>query len=223
MGGASARALAVEVEKLGMQRPVLARCDKLVRANLCGSGVPQTGCQPGGAQQLELSFSFGAEEKDGLQVLWEDGERLFCRGWRANSEGGRDAVLAVLPSAERPLPASLRRFAHEYALRDELDSGWAARPLALAREGGRTALLLEDPGGEPLERLIRGPMETGRFLGLAVGVAAALGQAHQRDLVHKDVKPANILVNCADGRIRLTGFGVASRLPRERRRPSRPN
>jgi serine/threonine protein kinase len=34
--------------------------------------------------------------------------------------------------------------------------------------------------------------------------------------VHKDVKPAHVLVNCADGEVRLTGFGIASRLPRER-------
>ena len=60
------------------------------------------------------------------------------------------------------------------------------------------------------------------MLHLAVGIAAALGNAHQRGLVHKDVKPANILVNCADGRTRLTGFGIASRLPRERQAPEPP-
>ena len=134
----------------------------------------------------------------------------------------RSTVLAVLPAAERPLPASLDRLAHEYGLRDELDAAWAARPLALVREGGRTALLLEDPDGEPLERLVGEPMEVGRFLRLAIGIAAALGKAHQRGLVHKDVKPANILVNCADGRTRLTGFGIASRLPRERQAPEPP-
>ena len=131
-------------------------------------------------------------------------------------------MLVVLPAAERPLPATLERLAHEYALRDELDAAWAARPLALLREGGRTALLLEDPGGEPLERLIGAPMEAGRFLRLAIGIAAALGKAHQRGLVHKDIKPANILVNCADGQTRLTGFGIASRLPRERQAPEPP-
>ena len=62
-------------------------------------------------------------------------------------------------------------------------------------------------------------MEGGGFLRLAVGIATALGKAHQRGLVHKDVKPANILVNCADGLTWLTGFGIASRLPRERQAP----
>jgi PAS domain S-box-containing protein len=162
---------------------------------------------------LERSFPFG---KDGLQVLWADGERVFCRGWRPDGDGGRSSALAVLPAAERPPQAILHRLTHEYELRDELDTAWAARPLALVGEGGRTTLLLEDPGGEPLARLIGTPMETGRFLRLAVDLVAALGKAHQRGLVHKDIKPANILVNCADGHVRLTGFGIASRLPRER-------
>ena len=59
-------------------------------------------------------------------------------------------------------------------------------------------------------------MEVGRFLRLAIGVAAALGKVHQRGLIHKDIKPANILVNTASGEVRLTGFGIASRLMRER-------
>ena len=65
-------------------------------------------------------------------------------------------------------------------------------------------------------------MEPGRFLRLAIGVAAAVGKAHQHGLVHKDIKPTNILVNCADGRTRLTGFGIASLLPRERQAPEPP-
>ena len=164
---------------------------------------------------MSPSFQFDADGVSDLQVLWEDGERVFCRGWRADGEGGRSAVLAVLLAAEPP-PAALDRLTHEYELRDALDAAWAARPLALSREGGRTVLLLEDPGGEPLERLIGAPTDTGRFLRLAIGIVAALGKTHQRGLVHKDIKPANILVNGATGEVRLTGFGIASRLPRER-------
>ena len=159
---------------------------------------------------------------DSCQVLWRDGDRVFRRGWRLGDDGERSAVLVVTPATEHPSPSILDRLAHEYELRDALDAAWAARPLALSREGGRTSLLLEDPGGEPLGGLIGAPMDTGRFLRLAIGIAAAIGGAHQRGLVHKDIKPANILVNCADGRTRLTGFGIASRLPRERQPPEPP-
>ena len=59
---------------------------------------------------------------------------------------------------------------------------------------GRTMLLLEDPGGEPLDRLLGRPMEIGRFLRFAIGLSTALRQVHERGLIHKDIKPANMLV-----------------------------
>ena len=156
------------------------------------------------------------------QVLWEDGERVFCRGWRLGDDGNPSAVLVVLPATERPSPSSLDRLAHEYGLKDELDGTWAVQPLELVRDGGRTMLILEDPGGEPLDRLLSGPMEVGPFLRLAIGIAKAVGKVHGRDLVHKDIKPANIVVNRATGTVKLTGFGIASRLARERRSPEPP-
>jgi serine/threonine protein kinase len=125
-------------------------------------------------------------------------------------------VLAVLLAAEHPSPASLDRLTHEYDLKDELVDAGAARPLELVHEHGRPMLVLEDPGGEPLEGLLGAPMESGCFLHLAIGIATALGKVHRRGLVHKDIKPGNIIVNHASEEVRLTGFGIATRLPRER-------
>ena len=173
-------------------------------------------------RESPVSFPFGYQTEDELQVLWADRERVFCREWRPNADGGRNSVLLVLPAAEHPSPSTLERLAHEYELRDELDGAWAVRPLAFICERGRTMLVLEDPGGEPLDKLLGLPMEMGRFLHLAVGIAMALGKAHQRGLVHKDIKPANVLVTCGDGQARLTCFGIASRLPRERQAPEPP-
>ena len=77
-------------------------------------------------------------------------------------------------------------------------------------------LVLTDPGGEPLERLLESPLELPLFLRLAVSLSAALGRLHGRGLIHKDIKPAHVLVDGASGQAWLTGFGIASRAPRER-------
>jgi PAS domain S-box-containing protein len=154
-----------------------------------------------------------------FETLREDEEFVLERG-----QGDRDlsAILVVAPVSEHPVPGILERLEHEYALRAELDSDWAAQPLTLARREGRSMLVLEDPGGEPLDRLLGEPMELSRFLRFAVGLAAALGKLHQQGLIHKDIKPANVLVNSDTGECWLIGFGLASRLARERQVPDPP-
>ena len=84
------------------------------------------------------------------------------------------------------------------------------------REHGQTTLFVEFSGGVPLNRLIGQPMEIGPFLRLAAAMASALGRLHGRGLIHKDIKPSNVIVDSATERVWLTGFGIASRLPRER-------
>ena len=127
----------------------------------------------------------------------------------------------MLPASEQPTPTTLDRLAHEYSLKDELDGAWAVRPLELVRDRGQTILVLEDPGGEPLSGHLGAPMEVGTFPAPRCRCSGALGKVHQRGLIHKDIKPANILVTAAE-EVRLTGFGIASRLPRERQSPEPP-
>jgi PAS domain S-box-containing protein len=168
---------------------------------------------------MSSPFQLSPGGDNGLEVLWEDGDRIFCRGWRVRADGSRESTLVVLPAAEHPSALTLDRLAHEFNLKDEMDGAWAVRPLELVRDRGRTMLVLEDPGGDPLDRILGPPMDIGRFLHLAIGVATALGKVHERGLVHKEIKPANILVNRGSAQVRLTGFGIASRLPRERQSP----
>src|ERR1700746_2289065 len=149
-----------------------------------------------------------------FQTLRQDEEFEFSRGRRDDSEIPN--ILLVAPTSEHPLPAIFGRLEHEYSLRGQLDSRWAARPLTLVRRVGRPALILEDVGGEPLDRLLGQPMGLNRFLRFAARLAGALAKLHQQGLIHKDIKPANLLVDSASGAVWLTGFGIASRLPRER-------
>jgi PAS domain S-box-containing protein len=140
----------------------------------------------------------------------------LVHGSRLDADGKRITALMAVLATEHSTPLTLDRLAHEYALRDELDGAWAVRPLEMVREDGRILLVFEDPGGESLDGLLGAPMELGQFLRLAICIATALRGLHQRGLVHKDLKPDHMLVNCADGAVRFTGFGIATRLPRER-------
>ncbi|MFL6179157.1 MAG: protein kinase domain-containing protein, partial [Actinomycetes bacterium] len=155
-----------------------------------------------------------------LEPLREDEEFILYRGQPRHAEPA--SVLLLAPASIHPTPETLKKIELEYSFRSELDPAWAVRPVALSHYEGRPVLVLEDPGGEPLDGLIQGPMEMGQFLRLAIGLASALGQLHQRELIHKDVKPSNILAESATGQVRLTGFAIASRLPRERQSPEPP-
>src|SRR3954447_4867332 len=149
-----------------------------------------------------------------------DEEFALYRG-RARQPETR-SVLLLAPGSSRPARESLKKLEHQYSFRSELDAVWAVRPLLFSKYKEQQVLVLEDPGGEPLDRVIQGPMEMPQFLRLASGLAVALSQLHKRDLIHKDVNPHNVLVDCATGHAWLMGFGIASRLLRERQPPEPP-
>src|SRR6266852_3501085 len=145
--------------------------------------------------------------------------------YRGRQHGNPSRILAVALTAEQPSPQGLRRLEHEYSLAVELDPAWAAKPLALTRHEGRTILILTDPGGEPLDLVLERdqgqPLDLTRVLRIAIGLATALGQVHRQGLIHKDIKPGNVLVDDTDN-VWLTGFGIASQLPHESLAPVPP-
>jgi hypothetical protein len=88
-----------------------------------------------------------------LQALREDHEFVLYRGEHSNQPGS-PPVLLLAPASMQPALATLKKIEHEYSLRDELDSAWAVRSLAVSEHRGQTTLVLEDPGGETLDRFI---------------------------------------------------------------------
>jgi predicted ATPase/signal transduction histidine kinase len=145
-----------------------------------------------------------------------EGDFTLCRGC------GNGLAPILLVTAKDTSLASLERLEHENALKRELDVAWAARPIELCRYNDRLTLVLEDPGGEPLDRQLGRLLEVTEFLRIAIPLAGALRRVHARGLIHKDIKPANVLVNVASGDVWLTGFGIAVHVPRERLGPEAP-
>jgi len=157
-----------------------------------------------------------------LTRMVEDGELVVCRGYPTTTASSSRSVVVVMPRVEDPSPHTVRMLEHELALRDELNPSWAVRPARLTTYRGRPALIHDDPGGEPLAQRIGAPVKVAEVLRGGAGLAAALRQVHGRRLIHKDLKPANVLTDWTTGQVWLRGFGIASRLPRERRQPEPP-
>src|SRR5580704_11418136 len=132
--------------------------------------------------------------------------------YRGQKHDDHSSVLAIALSTEQPSLQNVRRLEHEYSFAADLDPAWAAKPMALTRHEGRTILVLKDPGGQPLDRILEQhqgqPLELTLFLRIAIGLTRTLGRVHQQGLLHKDIKPANVLVDDT-GNAWLTGFGIA--------------
>src|SRR5258708_10433773 len=125
-----------------------------------------------------------------FETLREDADFTLDRG-RQNDNPS--PVVAIALSAEHPSPHNLRRLEHEYSLAAELDSAWAATPLALTRHEGRTILLLKDPGGQPLDLVLERdegqPLDLTRFLPIPIALPPPPAQPHRGALIHKDTQP----------------------------------
>src|SRR3984893_5372771 len=83
-------------------------------------------------------------------------------------------------------------------------------------EAGSPYIVLEYVDGETLKDLIRreGPLEITQAIAYAIEIARALGAAHERQIVHRDVKPQNVLIG-AEGGAKITDFGIARTLTEE--------
>ncbi|RFU49828.1 PAS domain S-box protein [Paraburkholderia sp. DHOC27] len=151
-----------------------------------------------------------------LEPLHDDGDFSLYRARRPNH-----AVSVLALVATRAASQSVTRLEHEYGLASLLDASWAAQPLALFHRREPPMLVLDDDGGEPLLRSLGRPLELTRCLRIAANLARVIGHVHRRGLIHKDIKPANVLVD-RNANVRLTGFGIASQLPQEHQPPAPP-
>jgi tetratricopeptide (TPR) repeat protein/DNA-binding winged helix-turn-helix (wHTH) protein len=123
---------------------------------------------------------------------------------------GRIVALKFLPAELARDPSARRRFLHEAQAVAQLDHPNVATIYEVGEsEGGRAYLALAFYEGETLQRKLEGgPLPLAEAVGIARQIARGLSAAHQRQIVHRDVKPANIVI-LPDGTIKLLDFGLA--------------
>jgi predicted ATPase/signal transduction histidine kinase/tRNA A-37 threonylcarbamoyl transferase component Bud32 len=152
------------------------------------------------------------------ETLVQDSRKTLSRATRVAD--GRPVVLKAL-DPRRCRPKDVEQLRREYEIGKSLDLRAIVKPLALETSQDMQALVLEDFGGQPLDGFIAGPMATEKFLELAIRIASAIADLHQQGVIHKDLKPANILIHPVTLEVKLTDLGLATRLPREQQ-PARP-
>src|SRR5260370_18664151 len=98
-----------------------------------------------------------------VEPLRKDQEFVLYRGHSKEAP----SVLLLTTVSLRPAPETVKKMAHEYALREELDSAWAVRSLAISELHGHTPRGLEDPRAATLDRSLPGPLDMTPCLRLA--------------------------------------------------------
>jgi serine/threonine protein kinase len=138
-----------------------------------------------------------------------------ARVWRAHDEQlDRSVAVKLLHPHLLPDATSRRRLEAEARAAAALSHPGIATVYDVTGAEEEPALVMELVDGEPLSvRLARdGRLRPDAAARLAAEVAEALYHAHQRGIIHRDVKPANILIEAGSGRARLVDFGIAHSL-----------
>ncbi len=106
-----------------------------------------------------------------------------------------------------------RRFLEEAERVSRFSDAHVAALYDVLEEQGEMFLVMEYVEGENLRQRLRRPMSLGQFFEIAIQCAEALAAAHDRGIVHCDIKPENIMLTNA-GQVKILDFGVAKHLPR---------
>jgi predicted ATPase/signal transduction histidine kinase len=147
---------------------------------------------------------------------------LVCRATRQSDE---KCVIIKLMRNEYPSFSELVQFRNQFIISKNLDIDGVVRPFSLETYNNFYALVMEDFGGISLDEYFHGsePKELSEFFNIAIQIVITLDALHHYRIIHKDIKPANILINPDTKEVKLIDFSIASVLPRETQQLINPN
>ena len=160
--------------------------------------------------------------------------------YRAIRESDSYPVVIKLLRSEYPNFNELVQFRNQYTIAKNLDLPGIVRPLCLETYRNGYALIMEDFGGISLKEYVallaaegqelskklpitHDQLPISEFLSIAIQIVSTLDCLIRRRVIHKDIKPANILINPTTKEVKLIDFSIASLLPRETQTLTSPN
>ncbi|MEG4121181.1 AAA family ATPase [Microcoleus sp. N9_B4] len=156
-----------------------------------------------------------------VQELHSGVKSLVYRGYR---EADQQPVIVKLLKSEYPTLEEVTRLRNEYKIAQPLDSSSITKVYSLENYRNSFALILEDFGGSSLDQLLTNQtFPLTEVLRIASVLIDALDYLHRHSIIHKDIKPGNIIINSTTGEVKLTDFSISSRLQQENQSVSNPS
>ncbi|BAZ08608.1 multi-sensor signal transduction multi-kinase [Calothrix sp. NIES-4071] len=142
-----------------------------------------------------------------------NGEKTLV--YRAIRVSDRLPVVIKTLKTNFPTVEETSRFKQEYRILSDLSVAGVIKAYAIERYQNRFMLILEDVDGTSLKAFATPePLALSEFLTIAIQSASILGEIHQHNIIHKDIKPKNILI-CPNREIKIIDFSISSRLSKE--------
>lgn len=156
-----------------------------------------------------------------LHLIYESHNSTVYRGVRL--EDHQTVILKILKQ-DYPTPEEVRRYQQEYEITHNLKLDGVGISLQLEMVQNTPLIIFEDFGGESLAQW-RGDrcLTLEEFLPIAIQIADCLEQIHAAHIIHKDINPANIVLNPETGQIKIIDFGISTILSRENPTFNNPN
>ncbi|GAA2077695.1 serine/threonine protein kinase [Microbacterium hatanonis] len=156
---------------------------------------PTQGATFGGRYELDSRIAIG-----GMGEVWEATDHVI----------GRTVAIKILKDEYMGDPGFLERFRAEARHAALVNHEGIASVFDYGEEDGSAFLVMELVPGEALSTIIEreGSLSTDKTLDIVAQTASALQAAHAAGLVHRDIKPGNLLIT-PDGRVKITDFGIA--------------
>ncbi|MCP4129659.1 MAG: AAA family ATPase [bacterium] len=147
-----------------------------------------------------------------LRVIYEN-EKIEV--YKGTQENGAPVIIKTLRSLY-PEPQDLEQLEHEYRVAKKLDIPGVVKPCALENAGHSKALIWEDFGGMALNRYMKSHAPSLKnILEIMKTAAGIIDDIHRNNIIHKDIKPHNIIVNPNTLEVRITDFSIAAEVQRE--------
>ncbi|MEH2193494.1 MAG: AAA family ATPase [Nostoc sp.] len=144
--------------------------------------------------------------------------------YRAVQESSQRPVVIKLLQLDNPTFNELLQFRNQYTITKNLNIPGIIHPLSLEPYGNSYALVMEDFGGISLQGYTQNySLSLREILEIARQIADILHDICQHQVIHKDIKPANILIHPESHQVKLIDFSIASLLPRETQEIQNPN